>query len=81
MKKKKVKARVQVSPIKRNIPIPQHRAGKNIELIMRMQVGDCIVVPSRAVANGLFVAARRHGKIKLLSRENENGYINVWRVK
>ena len=79
--KRKAKAKVRVSPIKRNIPIPDHRAGKNIELITRMQVGDCIVLATRADANGLFVAARRHGKIKVLSRATDNGKINVWRVK
>ena len=79
--KRKAKAKVRVSPIRRNIPIPNHRAGKNIELITRMQVGDCIVLATRADANGLFVAARRHGKIKLLSRATDNGKINVWRVK
>jgi hypothetical protein len=79
--KKRVQAKAKVSPIKRNIPIPTHRAGKNIELIVRMSVGDCIVVSTRAEANGLFVAARRHGKIKLLSRAAEHGDICVWRVK
>jgi hypothetical protein len=79
--KKRVRAKAKVSPIKRNIPIQSHRNGKNIELLLKMRQGDCVVVPDRGAVNALFVAARRHGKIKLLSRVNAEGNINVWRVK
>jgi hypothetical protein len=67
--------------IRQGVPIPSHRGGKNIELLLQLQVGDCISVADRSEANGLFVAARRMGKIKLLSRTLDDGAITVWRVK
>ena len=78
---KKITAQAKRSRIRKNIPIPQFRNdAKNVELISKMNIGDCVVVADRAAANSLFVAARRVGKIKLLSRTSD-GSINVWRIK
>jgi len=76
-----VAAKAKRRAIRRNVPIPEFRAGaKNIELLMSMGLNDCVEVADRSAANALYVAARRRG-LKLVSRKTLNGRIRIWRVQ
>jgi hypothetical protein len=76
-----VVAKAKRRAIRRNVPIPEYRAGaKNIELLMSMGVNDSVEVADRNAANSLYVAARRR-MLKLVSRQTSNGRIRVWRVQ
>jgi hypothetical protein len=76
-----VSAKAKRRTIRRNVPLPEFRSGaKNIKLILAMGLNDCVEVDSRNAANSLYVAAKRRG-LKLITRQDSNGKIRLWRTE
>jgi len=66
--------------IEKNVPIPAVKHSRSNSWMENMEIGDSVLVKSKAEATRV-TSALHHRKIRPLTRTLDGGKVRIWRVE